>query len=92
MEGPILLVLCSGFSLMRGWDTVGAQAWRPYPLTHPQPEGAWGGSRESRPSSWLPSLDFFFFSKSLGIFKGLFSEYLLCSPRLPGKWVRGKQQ
>lgn len=31
MEGPTLLVLCSGFPLMRGWDTVGAQAWRPYP-------------------------------------------------------------
>ena len=61
MEGPILLVLCSGFSLMRGWDTVGAQGWRPCPLTHPQPEGAWGGGRESRPSSWLPSLGFFFF-------------------------------
>lgn len=83
MEGPTLLVLCSGFPLMRGWDTVGAQAWRPYPsptssLRVPGVEAGRAGLPRGCPI-WAFLKDFF-------------SEYLLCSPQLPGKWGRGKQQ
>ena len=68
--GPTRLVLCIGFPLMRGWNTVGLDERRPCPLPHPQPESTWGGGRESRASSWLPYL---------GIFQGLFSKCLPCS-------------
>lgn len=61
---------------------MGAQAWRPCPPHPPstQPEGAWGGDRESRPSSWLPSLGFFFFPKVWAFLKDFFLSISCAAP------------